>query len=291
MTNGNKTLNIQYRFLTQKDFSELYQINLAAFADYLVTVQMTESQFKNHIAQNAVNIDLSVGAFSKNKLVGYTLNGFGVWNGKKTAYDAGTGVIPEYRKQGIGKSIFEFLLPKLKKRGIEQMLLEVLSNNEKAIKLYDKLGFEKTRTLLFFEQVEPIEIEFQNNIQIRQIKKIEWEKLKSFGDGETSWQFSSESIKRKLAPTKAFGAFLNNKCIGYSMLLPTTGIVPQIAVDKIHRYKGVASNLLVKMQGETKENKKLRFCNVDSNLTSIIKFAEKMKFKQSISQFEMILKL
>ena len=87
-------------------------------------------------------------------MVGYTLNGFGLWNGKQTAYDAGTGVIPGFRNQGIGKNMFEFLLPKLREIGIEQMLLEVIEKNENALKLYQNLGFENSRKLAFFEQSE-----------------------------------------------------------------------------------------------------------------------------------------
>lgn len=141
---------MQYRFLSGNDFSTLYEANLAAFADYLVPLQMTTAQFENHFAQNAIDIDRSVGAFAGERMVGFTLNGFGVWNGKQTVYDAGTGIISEFRNKGVGRAIFEFLLPKLKRTGIEQMLLEVLSNNEPAISLYRKLGFTETRQLLFF---------------------------------------------------------------------------------------------------------------------------------------------
>ncbi len=285
-------MDIKYRFLSQEDFSTLYKTNLAAFSDYIVPLQMTEDQFKNHIAQNAVNINLSVGAFYKEKLVGYTLNGFGNWNGKKTAYDAGTGIIPEYRRKGIGKNIFKFLIPKLKALNIEQMLLEVISNNEAAIDLYRKLGFEETRELLFFEQKKLIENKPQEDIQIQQIEKPVWKDLETFCDGATSWQFSNDAIERKLGATKFFGAYFKDKCVGYSIVFPSSGVVPQIAVDKRHRHKHIASMLLAEMQKNTdKKNKKLRLSNIDSKLESLIRFAERLEFKQTISQFEMILTL
>lgn len=284
-------MDIQYRFLSKENYLTLYETNIAAFVDYLVPVKMTKEQFDNHIAQNAVDINLCVGAFANEKMVGYTMNGFGIWNGEKTAYDAGTGVLPEYRRQGIGKSIFKFLLPKLKKMGTEQMLLEVLSNNKKAINLYRKLGFKQTRKLLFFEQTETIEKNSLNKFKIRQIDRFEWEKMEFFGEGKASWQFSNESIKRKLAQTKFFGAFSDDKCIGFALLFPSSGIVPQIVVEKNHRQKGIAKSLLAKIQNETIENKKLRLSNIDSNLKNLIKFADKLKFKPTISQYEMTLKL
>jgi ribosomal protein S18 acetylase RimI-like enzyme len=291
MTNRNKTLNIEYRFLTGEDFGALYQANLAAFSDYLVPLQMTKNQFKNHFAQNAIDINLSVGAFSNSKLVGFTLNGFGLWNGKQTAYDAGTGVIPEYRKNGIGKGVFNFLLPVLKEKGIEQMLLEVISNNQKAINLYRNLGFETSRKLQLFRQTEPIVANPAEQIKIKQIEKNPGSKLNEFADKQTSWQFSNEAVERKLSSKSFVEAYSGDKCVGYGVLFPKSGIVAQLAVDRNYRRQNIATNLLAEMEKMTIEGKKLRFGNVDSDLDSLIKLAEKLKFEPTISQYEMILEL
>ncbi len=285
-------MNIQYRFLIPEDFLSLYQATLAAFADYAVPLKMRVDQFENHFAQNAIDINFCVGAFEQEKMVGYTLNGFGRWHDKETAYDAGTGVLPEYRNKGIAKAIFKFLLPELRKLKIEQMLLEVMSDNEKAIRLYQKLGFEVSRNLRYFEQTDLIEVKCQDkNIEIKQIEKIEWKNIKSFCDGYTSWQFSDEAIERKTAPTDFFAAFHGDQCIGYSILFPSSGLIVQIAVDKKYRNRSVGSMLLAKMQMNNKNKKVLRMSNIDDALESLIKFAEKMKFKPIISQIEMILEL
>ena len=57
--------------------------------------------------------------------MGFVLNGFRDWNGKATVYDLGTGVIGEYRKQGITSNIMSCLKALLKEEGVEQYLLEV----------------------------------------------------------------------------------------------------------------------------------------------------------------------
>lgn len=285
-------MNIQYRFLAPEDFLNLYETTLTAFADYAVPLKMRVDQFENHFAQNAIDINFCVGAFKTEKMVGYTLNGFGLWHGKKTAYDAGTGVLPEYRNKGIGRAIFDFLLPQLKEIGIEQMLLEVMSDNKNAIRLYRKLGFKVSRNLKYFEQTDLVKVHYQDKkIEVRQIEKIEWKNIKSFCDGYASWQFSDEAIDRKTAPTEFFGAFHGDKCIGYSIFFPTSGIIPQIAVDKNYRNKSVGLMLIAKMQINLRKNKKLRMSNIDDELESLIKFAEKMKFKPMLSQVEMILEL
>ena len=86
MTDGNKTLYIDCRYLTENDFSALHQTFLEAFSDYLVPFQLSEEQLINHIRQNSVDPEQR-GAFSEAKIVGVPLNGFGDRNGKKTVYD------------------------------------------------------------------------------------------------------------------------------------------------------------------------------------------------------------
>lgn len=284
-------MNINYRFLSPKDSAELFQTNLDAFSDYFVPINITEAQFENHILQNAVDLNFSVGAFFDGKMVAYTLNGFGSWNGKQTAYDAGTGVIPGFRKKGIGKAMFDFLLPKLQEIGIEQMLLEVITQNENAVKLYRKLGFEETRELLYFEQKNSPKLEFSGEIEVREIKKLDWNLLQDFWDGNPSWQFSSESIERKLLPKTYLGAFIKNKIIGYGIVYPNSGVIAQLAVDKNYRRRGAASKILSVMQTKIGENSKLRVANVDFNLTGAISFFRQTGFENTLCQLEMIKRL
>ena len=66
------------------------------------------------------------------------MNALGEWQGKPTAYDAGTGVIPAYRRQGIAEELFTFMVPHLKEASVEQYLLEVLTGNERAVALYQE---------------------------------------------------------------------------------------------------------------------------------------------------------
>ncbi len=284
-------MDIQYKLLSGIDIKTVHQANLEAFSDYLIPLQPTAEQYDNHLSQNAVNFDLSVGAFAEGRMVGYSLNGFGDWNGKKTAYDAGTGVVPEFRKHGIATSMFDFLIPKLKEIGIQQMLLEVINGNDNAIRLYKKIGFKESRKLLFFEQTRTIELEPSKNIQIRKIDKKNWKDLERFWDGKPSWQFSTESLERTLIPPKFFGAFVNKKFVGCSSLFSRSGIVSQIAVDRNHRLNEIGTRLLLEMQSHTENDKKLKFSNLDSNLTGLIKFLGKLDYKPTMSQIEMILPL
>lgn len=282
-------MQITYRFLSPDDFSALHAALLEAFSDYIVPFQLTEAQFQNHIAVNAVDVNNSVGAFTDDgKMVGFTLNGFGLWNGKATVYDAGTGVVPAFRGKGIGGEIFEFMTPALKQKGSEQILLEVISKNEKAVQLYRRLGFEETRRLLIFEQEKSFDYDSDGNFIVREITEPNWKLLKNFWDGNTSWQNSIEALERGLAQKTVLGAFQGEAPIGYGIIFPKSRNLAQIAVDKNYRRRGVASRLLAEMQKAVEKDKPLRVTNVDENLKCAVDFLKNRNFSETLSQFEMI---
>lgn len=54
----------------------------------------------------------------------------------------GIALYQRYTGMGIGKAMIEKLLAIAKEKGIEQMELEVVADNERAISLYKKMGFE-----------------------------------------------------------------------------------------------------------------------------------------------------
>ena len=75
------------------------------------------------------------------EMVGFTLVGLGNFDDKKTAFDAGTGIVKTHRGQGIVREMFDFAVPPLRKEGVESFILEVLKDNPPAIKAYQQAGF------------------------------------------------------------------------------------------------------------------------------------------------------
>ena len=108
---------VSYRLLSATDLISLYDCFLGAFSDYQVDMQISREQFEQRITRDAVQLEISAGAFDDGKMIGFYMNGAGSWQGKPTAYDAGTGVIPEYRGRGVAKELFAFMVPRLKGGG------------------------------------------------------------------------------------------------------------------------------------------------------------------------------
>ena len=132
---------ITYRLLSDEDFDSLYDCFLAAFSDYEVDMQMSRDQFRQRIVRDGVRLEMGAAAFDAERMIAFCINGVGVWQGTETAYDAGTGVVREYRGRGIGKELFAFVTPRLK--DVKQYLLEVLTTNTPAARATSSARLKK----------------------------------------------------------------------------------------------------------------------------------------------------
>jgi ribosomal protein S18 acetylase RimI-like enzyme len=271
---------ISYRLLAADDLTPLYECFLEAFSDYQVDMQMSREQFEQRILRDGVQLEISAGAFDDKKMIGFYMNGFG----EQRAYDAGTGVIPEYRGEGIAKELFAFMAPRLKEVGIAQYLLEVLSENDRAVALYRKLGFVETRVLSVLRSDEPVKRLSELPGMIREVEEPDWRLFESFWDGYPSWQNSSAAVERVVNAREIVGAYVDGKCVGYGVVFRPTGNLMQLAVAREHRRKGIGSRILAALSTD----EALKVNNIDENLKETLAFFEANKFKIVLKQYEML---
>ncbi len=293
MGNGNETVLRQCRFLNEDYFQKLYEAFTEAFSDYVIPFALTETQFRNHINLNAVDLERTVGCIDGDRLIAFSLNGFGIWKGKQTVYDAGTGVIPDFRRQGVSEAMFEMMMPLFKDDGIEQCQLEVIEANARAISLYEKLGFRVVRQLALLQCDGKINSPsvMPHNVEMRDIDEPDWDLLTTFWDGEPSWQNSVDAVRRSRKMKRILGAYLEGRCVGYIVFSSKFGRVAQLAVDKGHRNRGVGTSLVNTMQAETAEGFSLQVINIDKSLTLAMIFFRNRGFYERLGQYEMLLQM
>jgi ribosomal protein S18 acetylase RimI-like enzyme len=280
--------------LTSTNLSEITRSFNAAFSDYIIQFTATEEYLENRWEAAGVNFNLSFGAFINGKLVGFIIHGIDNWNGLKTAFNVGTGVIPEHRGKKIVKKLYNYALPILKSHGIEQCRLEVIQNNEKAVKAYKRVGFKEERELLGFtykcNQIQ-YEIAPVRQIQLKiknDIMNIDWNKVKAFWDFEPSWENSISCLMRKFENYQFLGLLRKESLIGYAIINPKTGYIPQFALAEKERCKGYAYYLFQKL---TLISNQLAVINVDKQSLDTLSFLKSFGFKEFVSQFEMEKKL
>ena len=272
---------IAYRLLSDEEFASLHECFLYAFSDYEVDMQMSLEQFRQRIVRDGVSLPMSAGAFDGERMIGFCINGVGEWQGKPTAYDAGTGVIREYRGRGVAKELFAFLERRLKEAGVVQYLLEVLTSNTPAATLYRKLGFEDTRRLAVFRS--STRIEPSGDADVRRVESPDWELFQSFWDGYPSWQNSIAAVER-VSDRLIVGAYAEGACVGYGVVFVPSWNLMQLAVSPKHRRKGIGSMLLAALE----RPERLKINNIDEQLTATLAFYEANGYTRVLDQFEMM---
>ena len=281
------------RNLENIDFDTLFEGFSNAFSDY--EIHFDKDEVQSMLIRRGYVPNLSFAAFEGGKIVAFTLNGIGMFNGIRTAYDTGTGTVKDYRGCGLAGEIFRYSLPFLRQAGISQYLLEVLQNNHKAITVYRRMKFDTTREFDCFKQsIAGID----NHHNIRQCANLRIELIdtaivrqaQSFCDFYPSWQNSIESIERGASELTRIGAFNVGELVGFCVFDRNSGDLTQIAVRKECRRKGVASRLLCEVIRQMCTDF-VKVINIPSDNLSLPAFLKSNNIPLMNKQFEMLMDL
>lgn len=185
---------ITFKSLAYTDIQTLLKCFNESFKKYYLPQQLTKEQFADKLYAEAIDLKLSFGAFDNNSLVAFILNGIDTLNNKTLAYNAGTGVLPEYRGRRLSFSLYEYCLSCLKNSGIEKCVLEVIDRNFVAIKTYERNGFTSTRKLISYIGIA--ECDKTSTIDIKANIQPDWDIVDEMCEWERSWQYNNNTLKR-----------------------------------------------------------------------------------------------
>ncbi|MGY3746020.1 GNAT family N-acetyltransferase [Vagococcus salmoninarum] len=141
-------MEIDLKKLSDLPFSEVTDLWNLAFSDYLVPINMSQTQLADRFTHLGLSKSLSLVAVQGGELVGILLYGEQDYQGKKQGWIGGMAVIPGKRQLGIAQLLMTAALGQGRARGLDELLLEVISSNSKAIKLYEKIGFNSLTEVL-----------------------------------------------------------------------------------------------------------------------------------------------
>ncbi|MDH6308555.1 ribosomal protein S18 acetylase RimI-like enzyme [Dysgonomonas sp. PFB1-18] len=259
-----------------------------AFSDYFVPIVLTMEQLQSKMKADNVNLDYSVGVFDNEELIAFILHGTDVVDNKHVVYNGGTGVIPTQRGQGLTKQMYEYILPVLKDRGIDYLVLEVISKNIQAIKSYEKTGYTVSRMLKCYKGKADLNGEAKD-IEIKSLSNYDWVSMQSFRDFIPTWQNSMRTAEEMKATNKSFGAYADNQLTGYIIYNPNSKRIQQIAVHKDFRRRGIASALISVMVKDI--GNEFSIVNIDDRSEPINSFLRKIGLENYLDQLEMKLEL
>lgn len=275
---------MEFKTLANVEIDELLAVFNLSFSDYIVPFHLTKEVLASKINAEKLDMNISVGVFEEGKLVSFILQSEKQENGKKIIYNGGTGVVPESRGKGLVRKMYDFIIPVLKERGADVLLLEVIQGNTAAIRAYENLGFTIMRKLLCFKG--NINSGLENSmITIKEMKDLQWESLRTFWDIEPSWQGSVYVLNPMPEMYKTLGAYSDEKLVGYIIYNPGARKVLQIAVHTDYRQHGIGSALFATIA----DGQPVAINNVDDTSKETDAFLDKKIGLQNwLSQFEMI---
>jgi len=112
--------------------------------------------------------------------------------GKLTAFNTGTGVVPNHRGKRIVSAMYEYALNDLKQHGIERSTLEVITKNERAVRAYQGVGFKICKNYQCFAGEIKLEAEDQFELKERPLTTVNWDELPN--QEYYSWDFQPKTI-------------------------------------------------------------------------------------------------
>jgi ribosomal protein S18 acetylase RimI-like enzyme len=234
--------NIRIQTLAMISLEQIATAFERAFADYRIPIRMTVQQLQDKIKSEDIHLDLSMGAFAGDQLIGFVLTGMRQTGEMKSAYNAGTGVLPAFRGHQLTRRMYVPLLQCCYMAKIEQHLLEVLLDNERAIRVYQHVGFRPTRKLICYKGLVSPPMK-ETTFRIRQELISDWAMHETFYGKEPAWQNSFASVQNCNHHWIALSAW-DQERLGSLVFLPGTGRIKWLQVSPSARRKGIATQML-----------------------------------------------
>lgn len=265
---------MEIKNLASTSVEEVISCFLKAFEGYFVKLPEDIDYWKTRFINARVDWSLSFGAFEEGNLIGFIINGIDQHLDQLTAYNTGTGVLPEYRGKELVDKIYEYAIPFLKDRGVEKCLLEVICENKIAIKAYERIGFKIVRELRSYRG------ELNSSSLQKDIQKCHFSEVLNSGlyrAKHYSWDNTAEAVLAR-EDLQTICLKSNDSLDAYLVLDPAGNIL-QIENTKgdykelLHAVKDLPSQVQIK--------------NIDKRRNDLILTLEGLNFTNTVNQFEM----
>lgn len=271
---------LQIKDLSTTPLPHLVQCFNKAFAKYHVKMPTDVGYYEQRWRSARADYGASVGVFDNEKMVALMIIGIDYHQEKLTAFNTGTGVIPDYRGRALVDKMYDYALPIFKKLGVEKCSLEVIQANARAIRVYERVGFKIVRNLRCFNGELKYSQSSNNDLRIEKTTFEEILKLKNLNHHFYSWDFVNEGI----ATSKSIHNYYlvknpENQNLGFFIFNTKSGIVAQ--------FECLEGNFEQLMAAIAKTYPKVRFINIDERRSDYVEYFLKIGLENNVDQYEM----
>ena len=252
-----------------------------SFADYFVPMSPDIDYWNARFRLSRIDLNLSFGYFEDGVLTGFILTGIDEHQGLLTAYNGGTGVIPSSRGKGVIDQLYQYAIPYFRAGNIQKCLLEVIIQNQRAIKVYQRIGFQRTKTLRCFRGFLP------ENINGHVLEVISFEDINKPSIQEPQllcWDHLAHAMQIAGNTFTCFRLMnIDHSPIGFFMLNRENGYVSQL--DLLTGTESSMWDSLIQNMGLVVSSVKIN--NIDARRHDLIEALERNGMENFINQYEM----
>lgn len=178
--------------------SDLVRFLNQGFEGYFVPIQFDTTAFLNMLRKDGIDLTVSRVLLAEDHPCGIALIARRGWTSRLAAM----GIARARRGIGAGSWFMRELIEEACQREEREMGLEVIEQNEAAVRLYRSCGFQIVRRLIGFLRKDATENkpEGLQDIDLREMGRI----LLQHGLPDLPWQLSGESIAQLNPPAHAY---------------------------------------------------------------------------------------
>jgi ribosomal protein S18 acetylase RimI-like enzyme len=272
---------MQIRSLESKPLEYLVRVFLKAFADYAVKMPEDPEYWRKRLHGARFNAGISAGIFNGEELNAFIWNCLDHYRGHFCAYNTGTGVIPEHRGNAYIDQIYDHLFPKLDAMGVTRCVLEVIQDNERALKVYRRIGFREVRELHSYRgSLSQFDIPVIT-------AKVSYENIPpgfKHDEEKYSWDNTAQAILAQASNYRSY--YIKNNFgdpVGYFTINPAQSNLIQYYIED--------GNYPLLFSGIQKLTETIKINNIEPVSKDLIQFLEQHEFTHVIDQYEMALDL
>lgn len=188
-------------------FTSIRQFGLArtaelltrAFADYIVRIPFTEAALQHAETLDSVDFSESPVVWLDGEPVGAAL----IARRGAESRLAGMAIVPAARRQGVARALMAHLLSAARARGDRRMVLEVIGQNEGAVRLYEAVGFQRKRRLLGFAGATPAGLRSDAALAEVAVREVAAASARQ-PEMDWPWQVSAPTLAQLTAPAVGY---------------------------------------------------------------------------------------
>jgi ribosomal protein S18 acetylase RimI-like enzyme len=180
---------------------ELVKLLNRGFEDYFIHIQFTTEMFSNMLRKDGIDLGDSRVLIVDDQACGIAL--IACRRTLRTSRLAAMGIAKQIRGKGAGSWFMKQLIADACTRGDREMVLEVIEQNEPAVKLYRKYGFENVRRLVGYShrsrEAQPSQKNDLKEFDLHEMGRL----ISQQGLSDLPWQLSGDSITQSNPPLHA----------------------------------------------------------------------------------------